>query len=119
MSPKCGDYPEADEQVPIAATIGVVSSNFRRQRDYCRNNCNNPNSAPSQSPPARSLTVGKNLVQRRRRRQEPLFVFSDSHDDLARDRKPHTVESRKSEVRSSVTPGRMTTRVGGVERWAR
>jgi hypothetical protein len=84
--------------------IGVVPSNFRRQRDHCGNNCNNPKSAPSQSSPARSLTFGKNLVQRRRWRTEPLFVFCDSHDDLASDGKPQTVERRKSEAGSPVTP---------------
>jgi hypothetical protein len=82
--------------VSVAATVGVVRPNFHHQYDYCRNNCNNPKSAPSQSSPARSLTFGKNLVQRRRWRTEPLFVFSDSHDDLACDRKPHTVERRES-----------------------
>jgi hypothetical protein len=72
-----------------------VPSDFRRQRDYCTNNDNDPKAAPSQSSPARSPTFDKNLVQRGRWRTEPLFVFSDIHADLASNGKPDTVEGRK------------------------
>jgi hypothetical protein len=104
ISAKYSDRPEPDEQVPVGAMIGVVPADFRRQRDYCRNACNDPKSAPSQPSPARSLTFRENLVQRRRWRTKPLFVFSDSHDDPDSDGKPHTIKRRTSEARPLVTP---------------